>query len=132
MEHNIFEYATRNKVRFDTPYGLITTEDLWGIPLKYPDQEFSLDTLAVELYNKLEFKQTSFVDKEAQDDDLGRIRFQIVRHIIDVKLTELEAAKSAALKSQRKAKLMELIVKKQDAQLAEHSIEELQAMIDEL
>lgn len=60
------------------------------------------------------------------------LKFNIVKHIIDVKVAELEARKDAAEKRAKKQKLMELISKKQDAELEGKSVDELMKELEAL
>ena len=34
MSNNIFEYATRSKLRFQSSHGVLTVEQLWEVPLR--------------------------------------------------------------------------------------------------
>jgi hypothetical protein len=45
MAINIFEYASRNKIRFASPRGELSVEQLWDIPLRSKD-DFNLNTIA--------------------------------------------------------------------------------------
>ena len=48
---NIFEQASRNKLRFDTNIkGVISTEDLWDLPLTSDTGRVNLDDIAKALY----------------------------------------------------------------------------------
>lgn len=129
----LFETAVRSKLRFDSPKGLLTVEDLWGLPLTAtPPSRPSLDSMAQDLYKQLkEFSAdaVSFVKPSTTDI---QIKFDIVKHIIDTKMAERDAAAAPAEKSAKKQKLMELIARKQDAALESASIEELQAMLQSM
>ena len=43
---NIFERASRRKLRFDTVVGLLATEQLWELPLTAKGERPDLDKLA--------------------------------------------------------------------------------------
>jgi hypothetical protein len=53
-----------------------------------------------------------------------------VKHIIDVRIVERDAAMKATARREQKQKIMKLIEQKKDAALSESSLEELQALFD--
>ncbi len=55
-----------------------------------------------------------------------------MKHIIDVRLAENDAIRLTAERKEKKARLLELIARKQDDDLASKSIEELTAMVESL
>jgi len=132
---NVFEIATRKKFRFDTCKGQVTVEDLWDLPLTATNDRPNLDDIAKELYKKMKdenemsfVKSTSQVNKEF---NIIKAKFDIVKHIIDVKLAEAEAAKKAKEIKARNQRILELIAQKEDEALASKSKEELLAMLAE-
>ena len=58
--------------------------------------------------------------------------FDLVKHVIDVKLTEEKAAKDRAANRAKKEKLLGILAEKQDGALSALSVEELQKQIAEL
>lgn len=123
---NIFEYATRNKVRFSFR-GLISVEDLWDLSLT------NLDSIYKEL-NKLskQSEEESLLNIKTQEDELLNVQIEIVKHIVSVKLAEKEAREKASSKKAQKQKIMSIIAAKQDEALQNSSIDDLQKMLDEL
>lgn len=73
-----FVKASRLALRFDTPKGLLTTEDLWNLPLtSHAPGKPNLDDIAVGLHNKLQTKNTvSFVNTPAKADESDQIAFE--------------------------------------------------------
>lgn len=131
----MFAFATRKKFRFDTCKGQVTVEDLWDLPLTSTNGRPNLDDIAKELYKKMKdenemsfVKPTSQVNKEF---NIIKAKFDIVKHIIDVKLAEAEAAKKAKEIKARNQRILELIAQKEDEALASKSKEELLAMLAE-
>lgn len=124
---NIFEYATRRKVRF--PYkGLISVEDLWDLPLTELDKVFK----ALNATLKKETEESLLVDLGEPADAPLQTSIAIVKHIFSVKLAEQEARDKAAAKKEQKQKIMAIIAQKQDSALYDSSIEDLQKMLDQL
>lgn len=123
---NNFEQASRLKLRFDSNVGLITVEDLWTLPLTHTSK-VSLDAIAVALNKELKGSEESFVTN-SKKDELLKLKFDIVKYIIDVRLEE---NKKKTEEVQRKAKLEnidQLIAQKKNEQLAGMSLEELEAL----
>ena len=123
---NIFEYATRNKVRFSFR-GLISVEDLWDLSLT------NLDSIYKELNKRSkQSEEESLLNIKTQEDELLNVQIEIVKHIVSVKLAEKEAREKASAKKVQKQKIMSIIAAKQDEALQNSSIDELQKMLDEL
>lgn len=123
---NIFEYATRNKVRFSFR-GLISVEDLWDLSLT------NLDSIYKELNKQSkQSEEESLLNIKTQEDELLNVQIEIVKHIVSVKLAEKEAREKASVKKAQKQKIMSIMAAKQDEALQNSSIDELQKMLDEL
>jgi hypothetical protein len=127
-----FEKATRIKLRFECAQGQLSVEDLWDLPLKHTSRA-NLDDTARALSRRLRDDLVeSFVDKLPQTDETVQLAFDIVKHVIDVKLAERDAAKLAAENREKKQRLLATLAKKEDEQLSELSIEDLRAQINAL
>lgn len=126
MNTNIFEYATRNKLRFEFK-GLISVEDLWDLSLT------SLDSIYKKL-NK-EIKQSdeeSLLSTKTNVNVELSTKIEIVKYIFNIKSKEKEARQQAAIQKERKQKIMDIIASKKDEALQNASIEDLQKMLNEL
>lgn len=133
----MFESASRLKLRFDSPRGAITVEDLWDLPLSAPTaNRASLDAIAMGLQRDLRdtAEITSFVSPTKVD--AGRagleLMLEIVKYIIGVRLAERDEKQAAENRREKKARILELIATKQDAALGEKSVEELLALANSL
>ena len=119
---NVFELATREKFRF--PYkGSISVEELWDLNVQALDQVFKTLNAQVK-----QAKEESLLASKSKEDAVLEAKISIVRYIVAVKQEEANKAKMAKDKKAQKEKLMELIAKKQDEELANKSVEELLAM----
>lgn len=123
---NIFEYATRNKVRF--PFkGMISVEDLWDLSLP------NLDSIYKTLNKQVkQSEEESLLNTKSNVDTEVEAQIAIVKHIVSVKLAEQEAREKARTKREQKQKIMSIIAAKQDEALQNSSIDDLQKMLDEL
>jgi hypothetical protein len=127
---NLFEYITRNKLRFASVRGELTIEQLWDVPLRSRD-DFNLNTLAKAANKALkDVSEENFVEttKTAAHTRL-EVAMEAVKYVIETKLAEEEAAKQRAAKKQEKEKLLAILAEKQDGKLSELSEKELQKRI---
>jgi hypothetical protein len=129
---SMFEKASRIKLRFDTSKGRISVEDLWDLPLVSISGKANLDELAQELHGLQGAQTVSFVNKAAPVDSLDKLRFDIVLHIIKIRLEERDAASLAADKKVQKQRLMEIISRKEESALEGTGIEDLRKMLEAL
>jgi len=125
----MFEKASRLKLRFESGKGLLTVEDLWDVSLTSKSGT-SLDNIAKGLHNQLkEEDEVSFVAPVSRANAELNLKFDIVKHIIGVRLAEREERKNAKEKKEEKEKILSIIAKKKDAELENLSVEELEAMV---
>ena len=130
---SIFQQASRLKLRFDSNKGLLSSEDLWDLPLTSTVNRDNLDDIAKKLYKQLKDSNTeSFVVKAVKTDEVLQLKFDIVKTIIDIKVAEAEKATVAREAKEKKQRILALIAQKQDEQLAGTSLEELQKLADSL
>ena len=132
MSAELFEKASRLKLRFATALGSLTVEDLWELPLTSIRQP-SLDDVAKSLNRAIkEAQEESFVVEASTASVKLQLGFDIVKHVIDVRKAEDEVHALKVLNKQKKQKLLSLIAEKKDEQLKGSSVEELQAMVEAL
>lgn len=123
----MFEKASRMKLRFNTQRGVLSVEDLWDLPL------IQLDNIAIALNKKLqESKTESFIKTRTKDTTELELKFNIAKHIIDVKLQEQEDRLLESEKKAKRQKILDLMAKKQDAELEGKSLEELAKELEAL
>jgi len=131
---NIFEQATRAKLRFTTPNGMLGVEDLWDLPLTSRRANLAnLDDIARYLDAELKSSASvSFVNEVSETNAATKLAFDVVLHIINVKLAEQKAASLAADNREKKQRIMTIIEQKQAEALSASSIEDLQQMLNTL
>jgi hypothetical protein len=137
---DLFEQATRLALRFDSPKGLLSVEDLWGLPLTSPSgNRANLDAIAIDLHKQTRdiAEVVSFVTPET-DSIAASVRtelllkFEVIKHIIRVRVAERDQAREALDRKEKKQRLLALIAQKEDAALGEKSVEELRALAESL
>lgn len=123
---SIFTNASRKKYRFNYK-GVITTEDLWDLPLKDLDGIYK----ALRKQEKVENEEESLLTtKTAADTELSE-KIAIVKFIVQTKQEEAAAAMDAKVKADRRQEILAVIDKKKKAALDEMSIEDLAKMLED-
>ena len=123
---NIFEYATRNKVRF--PYkGSVSVEDLWDLSVTELDKVFK--TLNSQ---RKQSQEESLLNTKSKEDEIVDVQIAIVKHIVAVKLAEKEAREKATENKAKKQKIMAIMAARDEKALENASDEDLQKMLAEL
>lgn len=130
---NVFEYATRHKLRFASTKGELSTEQLWDVPLRAMDG-FDLDAIAKAVNKALKtLTEESFVRTERTPAHTkAELALEVVKHIIQVKLDAEESAKRRADNKAKKEQLLAILAEKQAGKLSELSERELQKQINAL
>ena len=126
IKKNIYEKATRNKIRFDYK-GLISVEDVWDLGVT------ELDEIYKELNSdKKQLTEDSLLDKKTTKDYVLETKIDIIKHIVETKLNEESTHLLLKEKQEKKQKIMEILSSKQDSELQENSSEELKEMLNSL
>lgn len=106
MEKNLFEIATRNKIRFIFN-GVISTEDLWDLNTK------QLDSIFMALNKRVkESEGESLLGSKTKETKELDIKIEIIKHIVSVKLDEANARLVVKESKARKEEIMALIAEK--------------------
>jgi len=129
---NIFEQATKAKLRFSTTAGNISVEDLWDLPLTSA-RRLNLHHIALELQTAIDKQPTKALDffsAVAVSDPLLQLRFDIVKHIVITKVAENQAKSEQAAKDSQREQIKALIVEKKQEDLKSKSVEELEALLN--
>lgn len=120
----MYKKASKMKLRFATAKGNLTVEDLWQLNLA------SLDVIAVALDEELsKTPKKSFISEINPENEIIQIKFNIVKDIINDKLTEKADREQAKNKQAEKSRLLDILSRKQAESLENLSEEELKARI---
>lgn len=130
---NIFEYATRNKIRFNSINGPLTVEDIWDLQLT-SKRGANLNDIGLEIRRQIkENSEDSLVEvRENKELDVLNIKFELIKHVIAVKQEEEKSRKKKADDLVRVARLKEALAKKNDAAIDQMSEEDLLKEIEKL
>lgn len=123
---NLFEMATRNKMRFPSTKGELSVEDLWDLSDK------DLDVVYKNLKDQeVKSSEESLLD-DANVDPRLTAAIGIVKYIFTTKCNERLAEKERINKKLTQRKYIDALSKKQDEAIEKMSEAELRAMIDSL
>lgn len=117
---NIFEYATRHKLRFQSTKGQLSAELLWDVPLRSNDG-FDLNAVARAAHEAVEkVKEQNFVDGATSNPAHTRLEIclDVVKKIISTKLADEQAAKRKSDNKVEKERLLAILAEKQDGKLS--------------
>lgn len=132
MSVNVFEWATKNRVRFDSGRGaILSVEDLWQLPLKAKTaNSVSLDEVAKFIHRQIkENDELSFVDEKSTTDRTNELKFDLVKHIISVRKEEQKKAEQRKENKQRNELIQRILVEKEVSEFHEKSAEELRKIL---
>jgi hypothetical protein len=124
---NIFEQASRTKLRINTTIGNLSVEDLWELPLTSANK-VNLDAIAVDLNRQIKATAEESFVKSAKKDEVLQLRFDIVKHIIETRVEENKAKTELKQRESQLSKIDDIIAKKKDAALENLSLEELEKL----
>ena len=112
MEVNkMFEVAVRNKFRF--PFrGTISVEDLWDLSVQQLDGIFK--TLKSQ---EKKAQEESLLDTRTPEDEILMTKIEIIKYIVNVKLSEARQAERARELHDQKQKILGILADKQDEDL---------------
>ena len=120
----MYKEASKQKVRFQTNKGLLTTEQLWDLNLN------ELDSLAVSLEDAYKnSKGKSFLDKRSTKDKGLKLQFDIVLEVLQTKVDENDAALKTKEVKEHNQKILSIIAEKREEGLKSKPLEELEKML---
>jgi hypothetical protein len=127
---SLFQFATRNKIRFASSRGDLSVEQLWDVPLRSKDA-FNLDEIAKYVNRALKNAiEESFIETNHNPErDRLEVTLEVVKHVIGVRIDEENAAKKKAANKAEKTKLLAILAEKQDGKLSSLSEAELKRRI---
>ena len=123
----IFVRASRQKLRFKSSKGLVSTEDLWKMTL------IALDKIARSVNAELNAAgEKSFIDDTSQENSELKLKLDVLVYVIEYQKKQKEAVKKRAETLTKKQLLDEAIAESEMAELKGKSTEELRKMRDNL
>ena len=127
----MYKIASRKKLRIQTNRGMLSVEQLWDLSkedigeLAKSIRKRINDQKGVTGDSELDFLKPSAQTEETIDE----LTFRILKDIYQTKQAEEDKAHRRAAARENNRKILELIAKKQDQELENKSIEELEKML---
>lgn len=121
---NIFEQATKKKVRIQTSKGTMMVEDLWQADLN------ELDTIASKLRRELADTNESLLPTKVEKGDgaeIKQLQYDLIVHIVKARLAEKEAKANQKADAARRQVLLAEQERRQGEKLTNLSDAELEA-----
>lgn len=122
----MYKQAGKLKIRFNTPKGTLSTEQLWD--LTQTDLAASIKAIKKTLKDSND-DELSFLEESKNVDVEAQLRYDVLKDVFLTKKVENEAARNAADDKAKKQRIMELISEKKDESLKNKSVEELEALL---
>lgn len=122
----LYKKASKEKIRFTTKKGLLSSEQLWDLSIK------DLDEVVVGLE---ESYQTSgaktFIPnvKETSKDRTEKLKFEVALDILQTKVKDQEVAAKAQETRRHNNRINELIAQKKEGEMNDLSVEELEKLL---
>lgn len=130
---DMFEKASRLKIRFNSIKGQLTVEQLWDLPLT-ANNGFSLDGVAKEANAELKAAgEESFVTTtRAPGVTKLELKMELIKHVIAVRLAENEAARTDAERATERERIRSALRDRQNEELQGLPKEDLEKRLREL
>lgn len=133
---DLFEKASRLKLRFSSAAGLLSVEQLWDLPITTKAKNAAdLASIARDLNQKLKANSDDdlpFLSTAKKADGETQLAFDIVKHVVEAKKAEAEKAAEAAANRDKKQQLLALIATKENEELSNKSLEDLRKLAAEM
>ena len=123
---DIFEKASRNKFRFPSKAGELTTEQLWDLPLT-SKSGVDLNSVAVAINNELKgVTEESFVQitPNTQANTLA-VKLELVKFVIADKIESGKKAAERLERAEKRRKLLDALNEKNDDAIKQMSKEDI-------
>lgn len=130
---NIFEIATRKKLRFVSQRGILSIEDLWDLPLQSKNM-VDLDSIARHVNRELKsLGEESFIgNTKTNQQYLLELSLDILKHIIAVKIKERDTAAALKDRAAERNRLLEILERKENQELEGMSKEDILKRLEAL
>jgi hypothetical protein len=132
---DLFLTAARGKFRFRAAAGLLTTEQLFDLPLTSTTGKSNLNDVAINIADEIDRAGTrSFVASATPDPQRTLLaqQLEIVKAIIEIKQAENAAARAKLEKRAERDRLLDAIEQADRRELGSKSADELRAQLAKL
>jgi len=127
---NMFKQASRKKLRFTSPRGELSVEQLWDLPLQSTTKA-NLNDIAIEISSSIKTVE-NFITGQSKDNSIGELKLSILKEIIADRLQENKDNMEKQKTLKEIAKLEGIQEAKADKALEKLSNKELNRKLKEL
>lgn len=128
---NLFIRASREKFRFPSSVGELTTEQLWDLPLT-SERKANLNDVAKSINAGLKSVEESFVGPSTDPQrQVLEAKLEIVKAIIATRQEESRVATERAAKAARRQQILDALAQSDQKELSNASREDLMKMLKE-
>lgn len=135
---NIFEFASRNKLRFTSSRGDLTVEQLFDLPLVARSGDFDLKHVYAEVGKErdaLEGTGDDFLGtSSAENKALGFVeaKIELLKHIRDLKIAEKTAAAEASDRAAERQRLKNALAAREEQDLSNLTVAQITERLAQL
>jgi hypothetical protein len=122
----LYKEASKLKLRFQTSVGLLSVDQLWDLNLS---QLATIIKNIKKILKKNDDDELSFLDETTVIDTENQLRFDILKDVYLDKKSEIDKKKDERAIKMHNDKILALIAEKQDENLRNKSLEELEQML---
>ena len=123
----MFEKASKMKLRISSSKGLLAVEDLWDLKLT------DLNTIAKDLNKKVkEHGEEDFLAVSTAEEAVDKLRFDLVLHVLNTKKAEAAAREDERERKLKRQRLLSVLERKQDQELDNLTLEQVEAQLKSL
>lgn len=127
---NIFQTASRLKLRFPTNKGAVSSEALWDMPIESKSNT-SLDSLYTALDSEFkESQSTGLVSKPSRGNDELRLKLDIIRTIYDIRVEERKLISESKAKAEKRQQIIDALANAEVKTLEGKTPDQLRAMLE--
>lgn len=126
---NIYKWAARESVRFQSPKGVLSVEDLFRVDLDILDQVYR--SLKMQLRDA--DGSDSLLDDDSSSEEAQdlRLAIELVTDVFKTRKEETEIAEKKLKRAKGRQKIAEIIAEKEEGDLRSMSIEALKGLLEE-
>jgi Cdc6-like AAA superfamily ATPase len=133
---DLFEKASRLKLRFASAVGPLSVEQLWELPITTKAKNAAdLASIARVLNQALKANSDDdlpFLSTSKKADSDTQLAFDIVRHIVETKQAEAAKAVETTANREKKQQILAMIAAKELEEVGSKSLDDLRKLAAEL
>lgn len=129
---DIFEKAALYGLRYSYGGNLLTTEDLFKLPLTSKTRA-NLNDIAKTINNELKLsEEEDFVGETSKGNTTAQLKMEIVKYVINYRKKVMQETAQKAEKQQQKQRILQILADKQDQSLQQMDEKALKDMLADL